>query len=320
MVRRMWFRSRPRLAVLLPLAAAVLWGPLFDARPASARADSTQIFICDLAPTRAAGLSAFRLEPGLDSPCTDPGEICFHGRRIADRDTTLDREWLRRLGAALLDSASYDSTRGARDCAFTPELGIQIPDEAWGSPVDVLLSFHGEQVWVWGPAQGFDFFGDFTGHRQVFLALARQAFPFDTLLAALPDAEPDVAWVRPDSLARHVSPWKLTPNRVSRQEFPFPPSPGPAPEYENDRPPTLLKKVEPRFPATASDPDAAAPLVLNVLVSRSGAVDKVEYVSGPTSLLAAGAAAVRQWTFRPALAPGKPVAVWVAIPLIYNGP
>ena len=71
----------------------------------------------------------------------------------------------------------------------------------------------------------------------------------------------------------------------------------------------LIHRVDPIYPAIAQSQHMAGVVKLRVQVAADGSVKQVEAVSGPRLLLAAAAAAVRQWRYQPSLLDGKPIEV-----------
>lgn len=94
-------------------------------------------------------------------------------------------------------------------------------------------------------------------------------------------------------------------------------------EYEyvyTEQLPDPIRMVKPEYPAIAHEAGVTGRVVVRVLVGRDGRVldarvdDKVRV----PMLDEAALAAARQWVFQPALASGKPVAVWVSIPFDFR--
>lgn len=76
----------------------------------------------------------------------------------------------------------------------------------------------------------------------------------------------------------------------------------------------LLNNVEPHYPAGASARHATGTVVMRALIGSDGHVYKLRLVSVPDPELAIAAlAAVHQWTFKPYLLNGEPVAIDVKI-------
>jgi len=80
-----------------------------------------------------------------------------------------------------------------------------------------------------------------------------------------------------------------------------------------------MTKVPPEYPAEARDAKAEGLVQTQALVGEDGLVKDVRILSTPSPLLAPAAAnAVRKWVFKPAMAHGKPVAVWVTVPVRFS--
>jgi TonB family protein len=69
----------------------------------------------------------------------------------------------------------------------------------------------------------------------------------------------------------------------------------------------LLERVEPLYPEAARQQHIQGPVVLNVLVGRSGLVREAGVISGDPQLAKAATDAVRQWRFNPHKLNGKAV-------------
>lgn len=126
------------------------------------------------------------------------------------------------------------------------------------------------------------------------------------------------------------------PDRTSRPR-PGPPSPRseprivpkPAPE-EGDRLPALgdyvyveelpeaLTKVPPDYPPEAREAKVEGTVLVQALVGKDGRIRDTKIVRSIPELDEAAMRAVRQWVFKPAMADGKPVAVWVAVPVRFS--
>jgi protein TonB len=81
------------------------------------------------------------------------------------------------------------------------------------------------------------------------------------------------------------------------------PAPIPAPSSNS----YLLERVEPLYPEAARQQHIQGPVVLNVLVGRSGLVREAGVISGDPQLAKAATDAVRQWRFNPHKLNGKAV-------------
>jgi TonB family protein len=98
------------------------------------------------------------------------------------------------------------------------------------------------------------------------------------------------------------------------------PSAGALPEYGEyvyvEELPEALTKVSPIMPANST---ASGTVIIQALVGFDGRIEDTKIVKSIPELDEAAVTAVRQWTFKPAMAKGKPVAVWVAVPMRFGG-
>ncbi|HVE72676.1 MAG TPA: M56 family metallopeptidase [Thermoanaerobaculia bacterium] len=79
------------------------------------------------------------------------------------------------------------------------------------------------------------------------------------------------------------------------------------------KPPKVLTRVEPLYPAAAKEDRIAGVVILEALINESGVIDDVHVLKPlPYGLDQAAVDAVKQWTFEPATVDGKPV------PVIFN--
>jgi periplasmic protein TonB len=99
-------------------------------------------------------------------------------------------------------------------------------------------------------------------------------------------------------------PWSLDPPEGSFVYF--------------DETPVPLRRVQPEYPAWARENGIAGTVLLHVLVGQDGRVRAVSVIRGVTGLTEEAREALRRWTFRPATAYGRPVAVWVEIPVQFR--
>ncbi|HKQ59379.1 MAG TPA: energy transducer TonB [Candidatus Eisenbacteria bacterium] len=107
---------------------------------------------------------------------------------------------------------------------------------------------------------------------------------------------------------------------------PAPPAPPPPPATDPDRLPALgdyvyveelpeaLTKVKPVTNPTTPQ----GTVLVQALVGADGKVKDTRVVKSVPGLDDAAVAAVRQWVFKPAMTKGKPVAVWVAVPVRFE--
>jgi TonB family protein len=80
--------------------------------------------------------------------------------------------------------------------------------------------------------------------------------------------------------------------------------------------PTLV--VMPTYPEFAKDAGIAGTVVVQALVGEDGLVYEKKIVHGVTGLNESAFHAITQWTFRPAMYDGRPVALWLEIAIIFR--
>ena len=61
----------------------------------------------------------------------------------------------------------------------------------------------------------------------------------------------------------------------------------------------LIYRVQPRYPALAIQARVQGQVVLRAMISREGAIENLQVLSGPGMLAPAALDAVRQWRYRP---------------------
>lgn len=71
----------------------------------------------------------------------------------------------------------------------------------------------------------------------------------------------------------------------------------------------LIYRVQPRYPALAIQARVQGQVVLRAMISRQGAIENLQVLSGPGMLAPAALDAVRQWRYRPYVLNGEPVEV-----------
>ena len=71
----------------------------------------------------------------------------------------------------------------------------------------------------------------------------------------------------------------------------------------------LIYRVQPRYPALAIQARVQGQVVLRAMISRDGAIENLQVLSGPGMLAPAALDAVRQWRYRPYVLNGEPVEV-----------
>lgn len=116
-----------------------------------------------------------------------------------------------------------------------------------------------------------------------------------------------------------VQRWRRVPDPVKE---PVVKPPGPRPEFGEyvyvEELPEAVTKVPPVYPANAREAGVAGTVMVQVLVLEDGSVGDVRVVGSIPMLDEAAIAAARQWRFKPALSAGRPVSVWVAVPIRFS--
>src|SRR5262245_12193066 len=82
--------------------------------------------------------------------------------------------------------------------------------------------------------------------------------------------------------------------------------------------PEPMTRVQPIYPEDARRANVEGTVMIQALVGTDGKIKDTKVTQSVRMLDASARTAVSQWVFRPALAHGKPVAVWVAVPVRFN--
>jgi TonB family protein len=161
----------------------------------------------------------------------------------------------------------------------------------------------------------------------------RPAAPEAALIVALaPTARPTPTFPPVvAALSVVVPPPAPTPEPARLTPAPLPASaepPGKGPEVregslvsieEIDAPPRIATLVKPVYPPLALKARIGGIVVLRVLVSEKGLPLEVQVArKAPAGLDEAAVAAVRRWTFTPALKDGVPVRTWLMVPIPFE--
>jgi thiosulfate/3-mercaptopyruvate sulfurtransferase len=78
----------------------------------------------------------------------------------------------------------------------------------------------------------------------------------------------------------------------------------------------LIHHVDPKCLADAGRYQGT--VVLHAVIAKDGAIEKLQYISGPPLLTKSAIDVVRQWRYRPTLLNGRPVEVDTTIPVLYK--
>jgi periplasmic protein TonB len=80
----------------------------------------------------------------------------------------------------------------------------------------------------------------------------------------------------------------------------------------------LIQKVQPQYPALGKAIRIEGTVILQAVISKSGAIENLRVVSGPPMLQQSAIDAVKQWRYRPYLLDGEPVEVETTINVIFS--
>jgi TonB family protein len=81
---------------------------------------------------------------------------------------------------------------------------------------------------------------------------------------------------------------------------------------------SLVRQVTPVYPAIAKNAHVEGTVVLHALIGTDGAVQDLQYVSGPPLLMRAALDAVWQWKYKPTLINGEPVRIDTTISVVFT--
>jgi len=82
----------------------------------------------------------------------------------------------------------------------------------------------------------------------------------------------------------------------------------------------LIQRVEPDYPEPAREQHIQGPVVLEALVGKDGAVEKLRTISGDSQRASAANDAVRQWRFKPFFRNGSPEEFQTQITVTFRLP
>jgi protein TonB len=71
----------------------------------------------------------------------------------------------------------------------------------------------------------------------------------------------------------------------------------------------LILRIQPDYPSLARQARIQGLVVLRAMISRDGAIENLQVLSGHPMLVRAAMDAVRQWRYRPYVLNGEPVEV-----------
>jgi TonB family protein len=80
----------------------------------------------------------------------------------------------------------------------------------------------------------------------------------------------------------------------------------------------LISQVAPVYPTSAKEAKISGTVTLHVVIGKAGAVQQVEFVSGPQIFLASAMDAVKQWRYKPTLLNSQPVEVDTTVVVVFD--
>jgi TonB family protein len=93
----------------------------------------------------------------------------------------------------------------------------------------------------------------------------------------------------------------------------------PSDDVQFETAPEAIHRVFPKYPEDAKKEKLEGTVWLKVWIDESGRVTNATVQKSDTKVFeSAAVAAVKQWKFKPAIAKGKPVSVWVSIPFRFK--
>ena len=80
----------------------------------------------------------------------------------------------------------------------------------------------------------------------------------------------------------------------------------------------LIRRTEPVYPKFARDSHVSGTVVLGATISKTGTIQNLHVISGPTLLRESAMNAVRTWRYRPYLLNNQPVEVQTTISMVFS--
>ena len=82
--------------------------------------------------------------------------------------------------------------------------------------------------------------------------------------------------------------------------------------------PSVISKIPPDYPTWAREQGISGTVMLQALIGKDGLVKDTRIIQSIPQLDDYAVGAVRQWRFKPAMSEGRPIAVWVSIPVKFT--
>jgi protein TonB len=201
---------------------------------------------------------------------------------------------------------NYRSDADPNGHVLIGSLGRGVLSVIWGSAWDAIGYWDGHEFR--GVARAPYFGAAPPPEGRTYGELVFRAASADTLRASLDLGGRTAAetWVR-------VRPLGRAPRDARDDGFPAPDD-----DVYVEELPEVLTRAAPVYPEAARKARIEGTVVVRGLVDRDGRVRDVRVTKSIPGLDQAAEDCVRQWTFKPAMAKGSPVAVWVAIPVKFT--
>lgn len=232
----------------------------------------------------------------LDQPWAYRGPV---GRRLALRDYgrhLAEADWAGAFAALLMRDAVVDTAWRVP--------GTQVSCEAAEAEPVYLVRFTGAGRPTWAVLR-FDVRMVLLFDSELPLGMIEMGERTDSLWAALGTLVED------DPLLRQPAPAAAAPDSTW-------PWPSPWRYLWVEQVPVALERVPPQYPEPARRMNVSGTVLVRALVGQDGAVHDAIVAEGPAALRDASLDAVWQWRFRPAMAHGQPLAVWVLLPVKFT--
>lgn len=209
-----------------------------------------------------------------------------------------DHAWASRLEAALANAGPFDSLANCVSscwpCDGLDQVVATVTVSRQGVRHSLLMRFRERCIDVYDPSWRPTACIAMAGAAPALFDLVKAALPADSALRAR--ELPVAAW----------SESTRTAHRVAKDET-----------YVEQLP-VVEHRVPPQYPRQARADGIEGTVQIEALIDTDGRVVDMEVRQSIPALDQAALAAVKKWTFRPAMADGKPVRVWVAIPVKFT--
>ncbi len=232
----------------------------------------------------------------ISQPWLYRGQRGYANRMRAYGVRTIGPEATHALAALMLRDATIDSAGKVKSLDISCETGDSIP-------VYTATFLHGDSLAR--AVLRFDTGQVLFFTKEVPLGFVAMGANADSLWARLGvtlDWDPNFARPRPAVRAPEAEPEPTDfGTKVELEELP-----------------DVLVRVPAVYPDAARATNTSGRVLIRALVGKEGSIQDAVALEGPPALFDASLDAVWQWTFKPAMSKGRPVVVWVAIPIKFS--